>query len=68
MNVDNELRAAYEVRSWHSFVQEVDHDGGKPLKRSVYAGRLRLQVVKDRKARTCERNARTRSRNPTHQK
>ena len=34
---------------------EKDHDGGKPLKRSVYAGRLRLQVVKDRKARTCER-------------
>ena len=30
MNVDNELRAAYEVRSWHSFVQEVEHDGGKP--------------------------------------
>ena len=34
---------------------EKDHDGGKPLKRSIYAGRLRLQVVKDRKARTCER-------------
>ena len=31
-----------------------DHSNGKPLKRPTYAGRLRLQVVKDRKAPTCE--------------
>jgi len=31
-----------------------DYEGGKPLKRPVYAGRLRLQVVPDRKAATCE--------------
>jgi hypothetical protein len=30
------------------------HKGGKPLKRQVYAGRLRLQVCSDRKAATCE--------------
>lgn len=30
------------------------HQGGKPLKRRHYAGRLRLQVVSDRKAATCE--------------
>ena len=31
-----------------------DHKDGKPLKRQTYAGRLRLQVVADRKAATCE--------------
>lgn len=30
MNVEKELRAAYDVRCWYSFVQEVEHDGGKP--------------------------------------
>lgn len=30
------------------------HAEGKPLKRRVYAGRLRLQMVDDRKAATCE--------------
>ena len=30
MNVEKELRAAYDVRCWHSFVQEIEHDGGKP--------------------------------------
>ena len=30
------------------------HRDGKPLKRRTYAGRLRLQVVRDRKAETCE--------------
>jgi hypothetical protein len=30
MNVEKELRAAYGVRCWHSFVQEIEHDGGKP--------------------------------------
>jgi hypothetical protein len=37
-----------------SSVGHGDHDGGKPLKRRVYAGRLRLQVVADRQAATCE--------------
>jgi transposase-like protein len=31
-----------------------DHKGGRPLKRPHYAGRLRLQVVTDRRAATCE--------------
>lgn len=31
-----------------------DHQGGKPLKRRTYAGRLRLQVVPNRKAPQCE--------------
>ncbi len=30
------------------------HKDGKPLKRQVYAGRLRLQLVSDRQAATCE--------------
>jgi hypothetical protein len=30
MNVEKELRAYYEVRAWHSVVQEIVHDGGKP--------------------------------------
>jgi transposase-like protein len=30
------------------------HKDGKPMKRRVYAGRLRLQVVSDRRAPTCE--------------
>lgn len=30
------------------------HKNGKPLKRRFYAGRLRLQVVSDRQAATCE--------------
>jgi len=30
MNVEKELRAAYNVRCWHSFVQEIEHEGGKP--------------------------------------
>jgi transposase-like protein len=30
------------------------HKDGKPMKRRVYAGRLRLQVVSDRQAATCE--------------
>lgn len=30
-----------------------DHQGGRPLKRRTYAGRLRLQLVPDRKAATC---------------
>ena len=35
--------------------QRNDHSEGRPLKREVYAGRLRLQVVADRKAATCKR-------------
>ena len=31
-----------------------DHQGGKPLKRQTYAGRLRLQIAPDRKAANCE--------------
>lgn len=31
-----------------------DHRNGKPVKRPYYAGRLRLQAVRDRKAPTCE--------------
>ncbi len=30
------------------------HRNGKPLKRATYAGRLRMQVISDRKAATCE--------------
>jgi len=30
MNVEKALRAAYDVRCWHSVVQEIEHDGGKP--------------------------------------
>ena len=50
--VEARKRKAGEDRSAEG---EKDHEGGKPLKRSHYAGRLRLQVVKDRKAATCER-------------
>jgi len=35
-----------------------DHRDGRPLKQRVYAGRLRMKVVSDRKAATCERFAR----------
>jgi transposase-like protein len=31
-----------------------EHEGGRPLKRPTYAGRMRLQVVSDRKAKTLE--------------
>jgi transposase-like protein len=44
---DGEDRSAQGARD--------DHRDGRPLKRDVYAGRLRLQVVSDRKAATCER-------------
>lgn len=30
MNAEKKLRAAYDVRCWHGFVQEIEHDGGKP--------------------------------------
>ena len=50
--VEARKRKAGEDRSAEG---EKDHEGGKPLKREHYAGRLRLQVVKDRKAATCER-------------
>lgn len=30
MSVEKELRAAYDVRALHSFVQEIEHDGGRP--------------------------------------
>lgn len=29
MNQDEELHSAYDVRCWHSVVQEVEHDGGQ---------------------------------------
>jgi hypothetical protein len=44
-------RKANEHRSAHG---SEDHKDGIPLKLKVYAGRLRLQVVADRKAVTCE--------------
>ena len=34
--------------------EQDDHADGKPLKRPIYAGRLRLQVVEDRKGAVCE--------------
>ncbi|HVZ52831.1 MAG TPA: amino acid synthesis family protein [Pseudolabrys sp.] len=40
MNVEKELRTAYDVRSWHSFVQEIEHEGGKfdePLVKAAVA-------------------------------
>ncbi len=30
MSVEKELQATYDVRALHSFVQEIEHDGGKP--------------------------------------
>lgn len=31
-----------------------EHEGGRPLKRPTYAGRMRLQLISDRKAKTLE--------------
>jgi hypothetical protein len=49
--VEARLRKAGEDRSSES---GESHKDGKPLKRKFYAGRLRLQVVSDRRAPTCE--------------
>lgn len=51
--------AAIEVRlrkdaEDRAAVNRESHRDGKPLKRTQYAGRLRLQVAADRKAATCE--------------
>ena len=51
-SVESRRRKVGEDRSAEG---DVGHKDGRPLKRSHYAGRLRLQVVKDRKAATCER-------------
>jgi hypothetical protein len=37
MTVEEQLRAAYDIRSWHSFVQEIEHDGGSPREALVKA-------------------------------
>ena len=29
MSEDQELTAAYDIRCWHSVVQEIEHEGGK---------------------------------------
>lgn len=29
MNVEKQLRDAYDIRCWHSVVQEIEHEGGK---------------------------------------
>lgn len=49
--VEGRRRKAGEARSAEG---RESHEGGKPLKRAFYAGRLRLQVVSDRRAPTCE--------------
>jgi len=49
--VEGRVRKTGEDRSAEG---RESHKDGKPLKRQHYAGRLRLQVVTDRKAPTCE--------------
>jgi transposase-like protein len=43
---------AVEVRPRKA--KEPELPGGRPTKRSIYAGRLRLQVIRDRKAPSCQ--------------
>ena len=40
MSEDKELAAAYDIRCWHSVVQEIEHEGGKrgaPLVKAAVA-------------------------------